>query len=147
MQDRQIALNRLIAASAEVIWRAWTDPALLPQWFGPIGYACKTKEIDLREGGLWRFDMIGPDGTIWPNRHRYTVMQPTNRLEFLMDGDDDATAPMQVCVTLTPEAGGTRITQTITFPSVEACEGAKAFGAVELGQTTLSKLEALALTL
>ena len=146
-ESHDLVISRLVRAPRAALWRAWTDPALLPQWFGPIGYACKTKEIDLREGGLWRFDMIGPDGTIWPNRHRYTVMQPTNRLEFLMDGDDDATAPMQVCVTLTPEAGGTRIVQTILFPSVAALEGAKAFGAVELGQTTLAKLEAMARSL
>lgn len=144
MQDRQIVLTRLIAALPAKVWQCWTDPAILPRWFGPEGYACVTKEIDLRQGGLWRFDMIGPDGTVWVNRHRYTLCDPPKRLEFLMDDDEDGAETMQVVVVLEPEAGGTRITQTMSFPNAEMRNGALAFGADRLGQTTLAKLEAAA---
>ena len=140
--DRQIVLTRLIAAPAAKIWQCWTDPTILPQWFGPEGYHCTTKTIDLRQGGQWIFDMIGPDGKVWANRHRYTLSDPPKRLEFLMDDGDDADAPMQVVVELVPEAGGTRITQTMTFPTAEMRQGALAFGADKLGQTTLAKLAA-----
>lgn len=144
MQDRQITLTRLIAAPLETVWRCWTDPEILPKWFGPEGYCCITKEIDLRAGGIWRFDMIGPDGKIWLNRHRFTLSEPPKRLEFLLDGGDDGTEPMTVVVNLSPEAGGTRITQVMTFPTAEMCRGALAFGADRLGQTTLAKLDAAA---
>ncbi|KAF0172818.1 MAG: activator of Hsp90 ATPase 1 family protein [Rhodobacteraceae bacterium] len=144
MQDRQITLTRLIAAPPEAVWRCWTDPEILPKWFGPEGYSCITKEIDLREGGLWRFDMIGPDGKVWPNRHRYTLSEPPKRLEFLLDADDDGSEPKAVVVTLASEANGTRITQVMTFPTPEMCRGALAFGADRLGQTTLAKLDAAA---
>ena len=80
--DRQIILTRLIAAPAAKIWQCWTDPAILPRWFGPEGYSCVTKAIDLRQGGAWTFDMIGPDGKVWINRHRYTLLDPPKRLEF-----------------------------------------------------------------
>ena len=142
MEDRQIILTRLIAAPPAKIWQCWTDPAILPRWFGPEGYHCTTKIIDLRQGGQWIFDMIGPDGKVWGNRHRYTLSDPPKRLEFLMDDGDDADVPMQVVVELVPEAGGTRITQTMTFPTAEMRQGALAFGADKLGQTTLAKLAA-----
>lgn len=146
--DRQITLTRLLMAPLPKVWRCWTDPALLPRWFGPEGHSCHTKEIDLREGGLWRFDMIGPDGTVWPSRHRYTQMTPQSRIAFLMDGDSDAGAPpMEVLVTLTPEGAGTRIIQTITFPTPEGRATALGFGADRLGQTTLAKLDAAASSL
>jgi uncharacterized protein YndB with AHSA1/START domain len=147
MQDRQIVLSRLIAAPPEKLWQCWTDPEILPRWFGPEGYHCVTKSIDLRQGGAWHFDMIGPDGKVWVNRHRYTLWVVNQRLGFLMDDGDDADEPMQVVVVLAPEAGGTRITQTMTFPNVEMRNGALAFGADRLGQTTLAKLEAEALKL
>jgi uncharacterized protein YndB with AHSA1/START domain len=147
MQNRQITLTRLIAAPPETVWRCWTDPAILPQWFGPEGYCCTTKEIDLREGGLWRFDMIGPDGTVWANRHRFTLHQSPHRIEFLMDADSDDDPPYEVVVTLAPEQGGTRLTQTMTFPTQDARDGALAYGADRLGQTTLAKLEAQAILL
>ena len=116
----------------------------MPRWFGPDGYSCITKEINLVPGGVWRFDMIGPDGTVWPNRHRFTLHAPTTRIAFLMDCDDDSGPPMQVEVTLTPEGTGTRLTQTITLPTREAKTVALGFGADRLGLQTLGKLAALA---
>ncbi len=137
--DRQMILTRHYRASPEQVWKAWTDPAILPRWFGPEGIDCVTKEIDLREGGVWRFDMIG-HGQVWANRHRFTRHVPHARIEFLMDDDSDAAPPYEVVVTMTPEDGGTRLTQVMTFPSVEKKKEAEGYNAVELGQTTLAKL-------
>lgn len=143
MSTRQITLSRLIAAPVAKVWRCWTDPALLPQWFGPDGFTCQTHDIDLREGGHWLFDMIGPDGTVWPNRHRYVRMVP-HEIAFLLDAGAEDVATNEVVMTLTPEAGGTRIHYEMTFPSAAARAMAIGFGAVELGQQTLGKLSALA---
>ncbi len=145
--DRRLILTRLIDAPPPKVWRCWTDPSLLPRWFGPEGFSCHTKEIDLREGGVWRFDMIAPDGTVWPNRHRFTLHAPPNRIAFLMDGGDDAAPPIEVEITLTPEGAGTRLTQTMTLPTAEAKVHALSFGADRLGMQTLGKLAALAVTL
>ncbi len=142
-----MTLTRLIPAPPEKVWRCWTDPALLPRWFGPQGFTCRTREIDLREGGVWRFDMIGPDGKVWANRHRHTRWEPPKRIEFIMDGDVEDGTSKQVTVTLEPEAGGTRITQVMVFSDPADYAMAKQIGAEALGQTTLAKLEALAVTL
>src|SRR5690606_22329465 len=58
---RLMVISRVIDAPAEEIWRAWTDPERLPRWWGPDGFSCHTTRLDLREGGEWVFDMIGPD--------------------------------------------------------------------------------------
>ncbi len=147
MSDVQMTMSRVIAADIEVVWRCWTDPAHLPHWFGPAGYSCQTKEIDLRHGGVWRFDMIGPDGTVWPNRHRFTLYDRPHRIEFLLDADAGEEGGMLVEVALDRIDAGTRITQTITFPNAEARAGALAFGADRLGLETLEKLAKLAQTL
>lgn len=143
MRDRQITLTRLIAAPQAMVWAAWTNPDLLPNWFGPEGYSCKTKEIALHQGGIWRFDMIAPDGTIFANRHRYTLSDPPHRLHFLMDDDSDASAPNEVEVTLTAEGDATRLIMCITFPTAAARAEAENYGAEELGYTTLAKLAAM----
>ena len=142
--DRQITLTRLIAAPARVVWRCWTDPAMITQWFGPKGFSCQTKEIDLRVGGQWRFDMVAPDGTVFANRHRYDVMQPASRIEFRMDADADKDDPIFVIVTLEAEGSGCRITQVMTLPTVERRNEAVGFGAEALGLQTLAKLAAMA---
>lgn len=147
MTTQTMTLTRLIPAPPEKVWRCWTDPTLLPRWFGPEGFRCQTKEIDLREGGVWRFDMIGPDGRVWANRHRHVRWDPPRQIEFIMDGDIDDGTSKQVTVTLEPEAGGTRITQVMVFSDPADFAMAKQIGAEALGQTTLAKLEAMALSL
>ncbi len=142
MEDRQITLTRLFAASPEQVWAAWTDPAILPRWFGPEGFSCTTREIDLRPGGVWRFDMVG-QGMTFANRHRITAYVPHERIEFLMDDDNDDSPAWPVVITLVPEGGGTRLTQTMTLHSAAAKTEAENFNAVELGYTTLAKLAAI----
>ena len=83
--SRKLTITRHIAAPPQMIWDAWTDPKVLPRWFGPEGHTCETKEIDLRPGGVWRFDMIGPQGQVWANRHRYVEWDAPHRLAFDMD--------------------------------------------------------------
>ena len=71
-KDKTMVIKRIIDAPVRMIWSAWTTPEAVPQWWGPDGFSCKTDRIDLREGGEWVFDMIGPDGTVFPNHHIYT---------------------------------------------------------------------------
>lgn len=140
--DRRLAIGRSFSAPPAAVWRAWTDPDILPRWFGPAGFRCETKEIDLRDGGLWRFDMVG-HGLVFPNRHHALAYTPMTRIHFLMDDDSDAAPPYDVTVTLTPEGEGTRLDQVMTFPSAAKRAEVEGFGAVEMGHQTLAKLAAL----
>lgn len=143
MDDRTLVIERSFGATPAQVYRAWTDPEALPRWFGPDGYACETEAMDLRVGGEWRFTMRG-EGRDWPNRHRWTVLQPPEggaggRIEFLMDGLDGG-EPLAVTVLIEPEGQGTRLTQRMIFPSPEAVEVARSYGAPAKGQETLRKL-------
>ncbi len=141
MDDRILTLERQFKATPQQVWTAWTDPTIIPTWFGPLGYHCETISIDIRVGGAWVFDMIG-HGRVWPNRHRYLELVPFSRIHFLMDGNSDMGEPKDVTVTLTPQDGGTYLRQVMVFPTAAECDEARNFGAVELGQTTLAKLAA-----
>ena len=65
--DRELVMTRLLNAPKELVWKAWTDPKHLINWFGPKGYSNTFHEIDIRPGGVWKFTMHGPDGTDYPN--------------------------------------------------------------------------------
>lgn len=142
MDDRTITLTRSLAAPVDRVWSAWTDPAVLPRWFGPEGITCVTKAIDIREGGEWRFTMEGW-GNSFPNRHRYTAIRPMTRIAFLMDDGSDEADPIRVEVSLAPEGTGTRLTQVMTFPSDEAVRAAREMGAEKYGYQTMAKLAAI----
>lgn len=144
-EDRVLRMTRVLRASPERVWSAWTDPDLLPRWFGPKGYSCHTKEIDLRPGGVWIFDMIGPDGTVYPNRHRILSHDRPHRIVYLLDdpGGPHDGAPVEVVVTMEPVPEGTRLELHMTFPTAAHRQEAADSGAEALGLETLEKLAAV----
>ena len=138
--DRTMVLERTIKAPVAAVWGAWMNPATLPQWWGPEGYSCRTKRIDLREGGEWVFDMIGPDGTVYPNHHRYGLIRPQSRIEYALHWGENCPKHADAWATFEDEGGATRVTLSMTFATAKEFEDAKGFGAIELGLQTLGKL-------
>jgi uncharacterized protein YndB with AHSA1/START domain len=57
--DEEILITREFAARRELVWRAWTDPALVERWWGGQRATMESVEIDLRVGGTWRYVMTG----------------------------------------------------------------------------------------
>ncbi len=142
--DREIVLCRVFDAPRELVYRAWTDPEHIQRWFGPKGFSCTTHAIDLRVGGMWRFDMLAPDGTRYTNRMTFLQMKAPELLVFDhgSDSDDD---PNKFHVTITFDAqsnGKTVVTMRQLHPSKARRDATIAFGAVEIGNTTMDKLAA-----
>jgi uncharacterized protein YndB with AHSA1/START domain len=139
--DREIVLSRVIDAPRELVFEAWSDPKHLPQWFGPAGFRIESKEIDVRVGGLWRFDMIAPDGTRFPNRMRFRRIEAPRLIE-IDHGSDKDEDPGMFRVTVTFDAHGEKTVLTLRqlHPTAAQRETVISFGAVELGYQTLDKL-------
>jgi uncharacterized protein YndB with AHSA1/START domain len=138
---RTIVLTRVINASPLRIWTAYTNADSLAKWWGPNGFVITTLSADIRVGGSWRFDMMGPDGKRWPNLIEYQELVPGERMVF-KHGSDDPNDPNQfvTTITFTEQAGKTLVTHSMLLASVEQVAFVKGFGAVELGHQTLAKL-------
>ena len=78
--DRELVLTRVIDVSRDKVYRAWTEPELLKQWFAPKPYTTPIVEVDVRPGGSSYFVMRAPDGTELPNRGVYLEVVPNQRL-------------------------------------------------------------------
>ncbi|WP_431299359.1 SRPBCC domain-containing protein [Tabrizicola sp. BL-A-41-H6] len=138
--DRTMVLARVIKAPVSLVWAAWMNPETLPHWWGPDGYSCRTSRIDLRAGGEWVFDMIGPDGTVYPNHHRYTVVDPQRRIDYTLHWGENGPKHADAWADFEDLGDATKVTLSMTFITAEEYQNAKGFGAVELGLQTLGKL-------
>ncbi|MGV9005268.1 MAG: SRPBCC family protein [Brevundimonas sp.] len=140
--DREIVLGRVIDAPRSLVYAAWTDPAQIGQWFGPDGFAVETREIDLRPGGVWRFDMVAPDGTRYDNRMVFLRMEDAALVEVEHGSDqDDDPNRFRMLVTFDEQGDGkTVLTLRQMHPTGERRAWAVGFGAVEYGGQTLRKL-------
>ncbi len=140
--DREVVFTRVIDAPREVVYLAWTDPDQIQEWFGPEGFVIETKEIHLIPGGVWRFDMIAPDGTRYDNRMQFLRMVFPTLLE-VEHGSDQDNDPDRFRMLLTFDSqsdGKTVLTLRQLHPSKERRELVIGFGAVEYGGQTLEKL-------
>jgi len=138
--ERTMILQRLIRAPRQVVWGAWMNPETLPRWWGPDGFSCRTKRIDLRAGGEWVFDMIGPDGTVFPNHHRYGEVHAEDRFTYALHWGESGPKHADAWALFEDANGATKVTLGMIFSSAAEFQAAKGFGATELGLQTLGKL-------
>ncbi|MEC3880289.1 SRPBCC family protein [Parapedobacter sp. 10938] len=65
-ENNTIYINREFDANLELVWKAWTTPELLDQWFGPKPFKAETLSMDFREGGFWLYTLISEEyGNQW----------------------------------------------------------------------------------
>lgn len=142
--DREAVIARVYDAPRELVFEAWTNPEHIVRWFGPHGFEVTTHEIDIRVGGRWRFDFLGPDGTVYGNRMVFEKIERPSLLVFEHGSDvDDDPGRFRVTVTFDEQLNGkTVVTLRQLHPTPEQRARIIGFGAVELGFQTLDKLAA-----
>jgi uncharacterized protein YndB with AHSA1/START domain len=113
--ERTLTLTRVLDAPRELVWRAWTDPRHLAQWFGPRGFTSSVPELDVRAGGALRIVMHGPDGNDYPMKGVFRAVVPPTRLVFsniAIDNDGNHLLEGETTVVLEEQGGKTRLTLT-----------------------------------
>ncbi|MEO8244330.1 MAG: SRPBCC domain-containing protein [bacterium] len=121
-----IEIHRWFAAAPEVLWRMYTDPAHLVQFYGSPGCTHPVCEIDLRPGGLWRHTLRVPDGREFPSLSTFLEIDPPHRFVYEWNAvPDPVFGPVLPPKTLntmefTAENGGCRVTARIECISVQA---------------------------
>ncbi|WP_439611552.1 SRPBCC family protein [Reyranella sp.] len=149
--DRELVLTRLIDAPRETLYRCWTEPALMKQWFAPKPYETPVVEVDVRPGGANLIVMRGPDGQDMPNRGIYLEVVPNERLVFT-DAFTEAWQPsakpfMTAILTFEPQGHKTLYTARVRHWTVEDREAHEKMGFHQGWGICTDQLAALAATL
>jgi uncharacterized protein YndB with AHSA1/START domain len=80
--DAEVVLTRVFDAPRDLVWKAWTDPKQLAQWWGPKDFTNPVCEIDVRRGGKILIHMRAPDGTVYPMTGVFHEIEAPRRLVF-----------------------------------------------------------------
>ncbi len=110
---KQLTLTRVLNAPRELVFKAWTDPRQVAQWWGPSGFTNPRCELDVRTGGAMVIDMRGPDGTVYPMNGAFREVTPPERIVFTSAPLDEAgnqIAELLNTVTFTESDGKTTLT-------------------------------------
>ena len=123
--ERELSLTRIFDAPRELVWKMWTDPRHMAQWWGPKGFTSPVCRMDVRRGGAIRIDMRGPDGTIYPMTGTIREIDAPARLVFLAVAEDrDGNAVLESLTTVTFEQIGEKTRLTVHAEAVGLAAGA-----------------------
>jgi uncharacterized protein YndB with AHSA1/START domain len=124
--ERELVFTRVIDAPPEKLYRAWTEPELLKQWYTPRPWMTPVVDVDVRPGGSNFILMRGPDGSEHPNHGVYLEVVRNERL-VITDAYTRAWEPadkpfMTVILTFEYLKGKTKYTARVRHWTVADCE-------------------------
>ena len=148
--DQDILITREFAARRELVWRAWTEPALVERWWAGHRGTMRSVEIDLRVGGTWRYvmDAQGDFEVAFNGEFREIVPEERIVTTEVFEGapPTDAGDVLNV-VTFTESDGGTTLELLVQCPNQEIRDAIMDSG-MEVGmQEQYDALEQLVVTL
>jgi uncharacterized protein YndB with AHSA1/START domain len=149
--DTQILITREFDAPKELIWKAWTTPELLKQWWHANRGEVTVAEIDLQVGGAWRSVMVTTEGEFEVAFHgEYREIEPYDRIvsteafEGVPNPDENATVNT---VTFEETDGRTLVTVRVDAPSKEVRDAIIESGMEAGMQDAYDLLEQVAISL
>jgi uncharacterized protein YndB with AHSA1/START domain len=121
--DREILITREFDAPRDLVFKAMSDPALIPQWWGPRKYETIVDKMDVRQGGSWRFINRLPDGTEFAFRGEYREIVPPERIVQTFEFEPMPGHISVETATFTERDGRTLLTARSVFASKEDRDG------------------------
>jgi uncharacterized protein YndB with AHSA1/START domain len=79
-EKERMIVTRIFDAPRELVWKAWTDPKYVMQWWGPKGFTAPVCKMDFRVGGKFLYCMRAPDGQEYWNAGEYHEIVPYEKI-------------------------------------------------------------------
>ena len=135
--DSEIVSSRVVNASRELVYAAWTDPIHLKNWWGPAGFTNTFHEFDLRPGGRWIYTMHGPEKGNYQNDVEFLVIDRPSCIAWKRHSK-----PLfQVVATFEQvEADKTKVVFKMLFDTFEECEKLRPY-VVDKNEENFDRLE------
>lgn len=148
-ETKSVDVEREFAAPKELVWKAWTTPEILDQWWAPKPWKAETKSMDFRTGGKWVYAMVGPEGEKHWAVAEYLSIDPESNfkgLDSFCDEDEVINPEMPQAkwdVSFTEEGGHTLVHIISTYEQLSDLEAIIQMGFKEGFTSALENLDQL----
>jgi uncharacterized protein YndB with AHSA1/START domain len=112
--DRELVISRLLNAPRELVWKVWTEPEHIKNWWGPNGFTNTIYKMDVKSGGVWDFIMHGPDGVDYKNKSTFLEIVKPEKIVF-----EHLSPKFTTTVTFDEQGGKTLLTWRMLFGTAE----------------------------
>lgn len=139
-----IEIVREFDAPRDLVFAAWTDPELVPQWWGPEGITTIVDRMEPRKGGAWRYVHRGPDGAEYAFNGVYHEVVAPERLTYTFEFEPMPGHVLLETVRFEELPGGrTRMIDSSVFQSVADRDGMLASGMEGGAAESMDRFEAV----
>jgi len=141
--DQEVVITRIFDAPRELVFKASTDPNLIPQWWGPKRYTTTVEKMDVKPGGVWRFIQHDQDGNKYAFNGVYREISPPEREVHTFEFEGMPGHVMLETSMFEEFEGKTKLTVTDLFQTVEDRDGMFNSGMKEGATESMDRLEEL----
>ncbi len=131
ISDREVKIERVFDAPRELLFRAYTDPTLIPRWWGPGYLATTVEQMDVRPEGGWRYTQRDAEGNVYAFHGEYLEVKPPERLVSTFEFEGAPGHVMADAATFDDLDGKTKLTVVSSTNDPEALKGIVAEGMQE----------------
>ncbi|MGA7363090.1 MAG: SRPBCC family protein [Candidatus Dormiibacterota bacterium] len=143
---QEVVLTRTFDAPRELVFRAYTDPQLLPRWWGPSSLTTTVVAMDVQPGGVWRFVQRDQHGAEFAFHGVYHEVTPPARLVTTFEYEGAPGHVVLETTTFNEVAGRTQLTTRSVFQSVEDRDQMVASGMEWRARESMERLALLVAT-
>jgi uncharacterized protein YndB with AHSA1/START domain len=138
--DREIVMKRVFDGPRECLFKAYTDPTLIPRWWGPRRFTTTVDKMEVSPGGVWRFVQRVPDGDEYAFNGVYREIVPPGRLAYTFEFEAMPGHELLETVTFEERDGKTTVTVTSLFQTVQDRDGMLKSGMEEGATESMDRL-------
>ena len=143
-EEKAFVMSRVFDAPRERVWRIYTDPNMIPKWWGPRRLTTIVEKMDVRVGGGWRYVQKDEQGNEFAFRGEYKLVDPPNQLVATFEFEPMAGHIVTDSYLFEAMSGGkTQVTVKSTFDTLEALEGMLQSGMEGGAEESWDRLEEL----
>jgi len=136
---QEIFITRVFDAPRDLVFKTYTDPQLIPQWWSPKIYTTVVDTMEVRPGGIWRFVQRDADGNPYAFHGVYHTVAPSEQLIYTFEFEGMPGHVMLDTITFEDQNGKTKLTEQAVFQSVGDRDGMLATGMEEGSAQTMDR--------
>ena len=140
---QEIIATRIFDPPRQLVFKAYTDPDLLAQWWGPRYLTTTVEKMEVRQGGVWRYVQRDPDGNVYAFHGVYHEVNSPERLVYTFEYEGTPGHVLLVTNTFEEVDGKTKLTDHSVFQSVEDRDGMMGEGMEDGGVETMDRFDEL----
>ncbi len=141
--ETQVVMERVFSAAKDAVFRAYSDPNLIPLWWGPANLTTTVEKMDFRPGGMWRYVQRDGDGREFVFHGIYQEILPSGCMASSFEFEGTPGHTQMVSAIFEDMQGQTKLTSRTTFQSAEDRDAALDSGMEASAGDSMDRLAAL----